>query len=85
MLTSTEVFKHIKTESLKMVNPQIRIRLSEVLSAFPISKEEVLVLLTELENRRLIDIHRGAIPSVSLTKYGSLNERPAEGLNSYEP
>lgn len=85
MVTSIHVFDYIKSLSLKTVNPQIRIRLSEILSGFPIQKEAVLVLLKELENRRLINIHRQAVPSISLTGYGTQNNHPPGGLESYEP
>lgn len=84
MTTSKDVFDYVKLLSAKTVNAQIRIRLSEVLSAFPVSAEKVLVLLAELENRRLIDIHRGVIPSISLTRYGIHNNNPGGGLESYE-
>ncbi|HTG56093.1 MAG TPA: hypothetical protein VL943_07495 [Niabella sp.] len=84
MITSKEVFDYIKSLSAKTVNPQIRIRLSDILSGFTIPGEKVLVLLTELENRRLIDIHRGSIPSISLTRYGFQNDYPDGGLESYE-
>lgn len=84
MTTSKEVFDYVKLFSAKTLNPQIRIRLSDILSEFPISAEKVLLLLTELENRRLIDIHRGSIPSISLTRYGVQNDNPAGGLDSYE-
>lgn len=85
MVTSMNVFDYIKALSSKKVNPQIRIRLSEVLAGFPVQKEKILVLLAELENRGLINIHRETIPSVSLTKYGVQNDSPAGGIESYEP
>lgn len=84
MTTSKEVFDYIKSLSAKTVNPQIRIRLSDVLSGFSIQGEQVLVLLAELENRRLIDIHRAGIPTISLTRYGAQNDYPNGGLESYE-
>ncbi|MCH5684479.1 hypothetical protein LWM68_09500 [Niabella sp. W65] len=84
MTTSKEVFDYIKSLSAKTLNPQIRIRLSDVLSGFSIEGEKVLVLLAELENRRLIDIHRVSVPSVSLTRYGVQNDYPNGGLESYE-
>ena len=84
MTTSKEVFDYIKTLSAKTVNPQIRIRLSDVLSGFPVQGEKVLVLLAELENRRMIDIHRVGVPSISLTRYGIQNDFNLGGLESYE-
>ena len=84
MTTSKEVFDYVKLLSAKTLNPQIRIRLSDLLSEFPISAEKVLVLLVELEKRRLIDVHRGKILTVSLTRYGIQNSNPGGGLDSYE-
>lgn len=84
MITSKEVFDFIKLLSAKTVNPQIRIRLSDVLSGFTIPGEKIIVLLAELENRRLINIHRGSIPTISLTSYGIHNNNPGGGLESYE-
>ncbi|MGC4234700.1 MAG: hypothetical protein QM594_17090 [Niabella sp.] len=84
MITSVEVFKHIKAWSLKTLNRRQRIILQELSTSLSVSGDSLLVLLIELENRGLIKIHRESIISVSLTNYGVEQHNPPGGIGSEE-
>lgn len=71
MITNVTVFEIIKRMSMKTLNPQHRVLLSDIASELGISKDKVLLLLIELEQVGVIKIHRTQIVSVSITNYGS--------------
>lgn len=84
MITSVDVFKEIKLLSVRKLNPRHHIAFEALLPALTISKDSLLVLLIELENRGLIKVHRSGIISVSLTDYGAVHDNPPGGIDSRE-
>lgn len=82
MVTSVEVFNKIKEMSKRTFGSRPRISLTDIAADLPVSPDQLLVLLKELENRRLIDIHKAQVTTVSLTSYGVNEENPTGGLRS---
>lgn len=82
MNTSVEVFGKLRDMSQRRYNAYQRILLHEIARELGMSKDRLLVLLTELENRGLVCIHKTAIASVSLTNYGATEKDPLGGLDS---
>jgi DNA-binding MarR family transcriptional regulator len=84
MITSTEVFKQIRSMSLKTLNPKHRILIRDIATELGVEPDALLVLLAELNNRGLIRLHHTTIASVSLTDYGVGQDNPPGGLKSEE-
>lgn len=72
----TEVFRKIKELSKKTLNSRHRIFLIDIAGALSFSKDSLLLSLAELESDGLIKIHKTTVTSVSLTRYGILQEMP---------
>ncbi len=82
MITSVEIFRTIKEMSQRMLSSRPRILLTDMAAALDVSPDTILVLLAELENRGLVQIHKTTIVSVSLTSYGVNQEIVSGGLDS---
>ncbi|WP_276132059.1 hypothetical protein [Polluticoccus soli] len=82
MITSVEIFDTIRRLSPRTLTSRPRVPVSAIADELAIPQDDVLVLLAELKNRGLIEIHKGTIVSVSLTTYGADNETPSGGLLS---
>jgi len=76
------VFQKIKTMSRKTLDPHHRLLLKELSAELRISQDTLLVLLVELENRGLVQLHRTGLVSVSLSNYGGTQEKTTGGLES---
>jgi Mn-dependent DtxR family transcriptional regulator len=82
MVTSTEVFRAIKEMSRKSLGSRPRILVGHLAVNLEVSSNIILVLLAELKNRGLVEIHKTPVASVSLTNYGAGQEDVSGGLNS---
>jgi hypothetical protein len=82
MITSVEVFGKIKEMNTRTFGSRNRILISEIADELPVPSDTLLVLLTELQNRGLIIIHKTPIATVSLTNYGVKEDTPPGGLDS---
>ncbi|WP_114791021.1 hypothetical protein [Niabella yanshanensis] len=85
MTTSIEIFQSIKHLSRQTFNPCRRLNINDLTETCSVSKDKLLVLLVELENRGLIKINHTKIITVHLTPYGILQDAVTGGLNSEDP
>ncbi len=77
MKTSVQVFEQIKTMDGETLHPKRHILLKELSSALSLPQDELLVFLVELEDRGLVKIHKTTLPAVSLTNYGTEQDKPS--------
>ena len=82
MTTGIEVFLRVKEMSGRNFGPRPRIALGEIAASLSVSPDALLVLLKELQNRGLVVIHTGKIPTVSLSSYGVREDEATGGFGS---
>lgn len=82
MITSAEIFSAVKRMSQRTLGTRPRLLLTDIATSLGVSPDIILVLLVELENRGLVQIHKATVVSVSLTNYGVSQENVSGGLNS---
>lgn len=82
MISSVVVFRSVKEMSQKTLSNRPRILLADIADSLSVSPDIILLLLVELENRGLVQIHKTTVVSVSLTNYGVSQENVSGGLNS---
>lgn len=73
MKRGVEVLEAIKNMSTRTVNPQHRILFVDISSELSIRPDQLLLILTELEEAGYIKLHRTKVISVTLTNYGLSN------------
>lgn len=82
MITSVEIFRTVKQMSKRTLGPRPRVLLGDMTRVLGIPADTILLLLTELEDRGLVEVHGTTTVSVSLTSYGVTQESVSGGLST---